>query len=1349
MNIDRTELSKAFNNFVSAGHGVVIGHPGAGKTHTLAKFCRACRDNGVSFLYLPVDKLGADTIAELRDVLGFSGDFVSYLRAQDTSTNDALSFLVIDAFDAARSEKSQRLFMNLIQTSMRDLPAHWRVIVSVRTYDARKSRDMLALFPCSSTENTHARFQLSGVRCRHFYIPLLDPCEVDSAASAIPGFRNTYSQISDSFRELLRTPFNLWLVEQLSTGKGVLSRLTAVNSEVELLTLFWKERVAKGIAADSRQVLATRTAQLMVDSRSMSVRKEKVYESSDDVPWRDLLSMGVLEEEERGGQRISFGHNILFDFAVSELLIEESPEALESFLAADHSRPLFLRPSLNYYFTSLWHSAPETFWAIFWHLIPNADPNLRLFARLLPTTVIARELLTPHQMGPLYKYREQKREAGDLAVLRLLQALKALGITRDNVWAPIFERLSQDCSDRFIGELATNVTDMQERMVDSTGEHRDAILASCGKAARNMLGWIWERRKAKDGKRFDGIGSIWLVPLVAKTFASDPAAARAVLEPVWALVNEETFPIDYLYRLTANITGILKSDSDFVAKTYEVVFAYNESSDAATNMGTPILPLTSNRRQDYRMCHYNLKDAFHEFLREEPDIACTAAVRCLTPYLLRSHVVPYLQDGKDINDTIKVFMFRDKEVRYVPDHCYIWAQTRYPEEPIEIADAVFTFLREKASIGDAETILGVIDVFCENIAGTYFWRELFSVGAEFPDVMVPLMWELTLSSSLQVENDTVHELGKFITAAAPVLSAASLLQIEHSLLALPSIATDEDNPNLYSRRRNRLLGCIGMEYLQEAESRHILEELMQNDSVPRNEPISKVESWSKPYSEKDDIEEHGVDLSLSENKAVFDSFEPLNRFTSEWQNKKPPQEAIDRALPLLNTAWEMYIQKGDREPKLIERLLTKCGECAETMARGIENQDTDQFRLCKDVLLQCANDKSPEPDEEYDSKYSHACWSPAPRNEAAQGLPWLAARSNNDSEIIAAIEKLTKDPVPSVRYLVTSDLFRTAWNYTDKFWEMVDALARSEQNNVVQYALCHTLSYAIQRDEAKACEILDRLVQPAFKDDEETELLDLMVSLVMGLYIVRDNEWAARVIDRILEKPRSFRKALHRAMLDALSYITPMHITIPEERPQAEKAQAWVFRGIDAASSELAVFTKMPTEEIDEKVQETIRSLYSSIDEVVMRFYFSAGLFERGQERPPVTEDQRKTFYEFIKPVLDRVIDVCDQNNGGLFSASTAHYFMELLNGVLVYDPKHVLALAHKVARIGTGGGYNLDSMAVREVVKLVESILANHRVDVRDGESLEDLLGILDIFSDVGWPDALKLVWRLDEVFR
>ena len=85
----------------------------------------------------------------------------------------------------------------------------------------------------------------------------------------------------------------------------------------------------------------------------------------------------------------------------------------------------------------------------------------------------------------------------------------------------------------------------------------------------------------------------------------------------------------------------------------------------------------------------------------------------------------------------------------------------------------------------------------------------------------------------------------------------------------------------------------------------------------------------------------------------------------------------------------------------------------------------------------------------------------------------------------------------------------------------------------------------------------------------------------------------------------------------------------------------------------------------------------------------------------------------------------------------------------LRYDPPGVLRLAADVVRASKPHGYNLDSLAMKEVVKLVEAIFADHRSEIQDPASISCLLNLLDAFVEAGWPDALQLVWRLDEIYR
>jgi len=76
----------------------------------------------------------------------------------------------------------------------------------------------------------------------------------------------------------------------------------------------------------------------------------------------------------------------------------------------------------------------------------------------------------------------------------------------------------------------------------------------------------------------------------------------------------------------------------------------------------------------------------------------------------------------------------------------------------------------------------------------------------------------------------------------------------------------------------------------------------------------------------------------------------------------------------------------------------------------------------------------------------------------------------------------------------------------------------------------------------------------------------------------------------------------------------------------------------------------------------------------------------------------------------------------------TAH-LLETLNGVIQYDPAVVIKLADDVCKASSRTGYQFDSLAIGEVVKLVEQSLADHK-DVLKDPSVANLLGdILDIF--------------------
>ena len=174
-------------------------------------------------------------------------------------------------------------------------------------------------------------------------------------------------------------------------------------------------------------------------------------------------------------------HNILFDYAISMLLIEDDPKHLERFIMEDPSRPLFLRPSLTYFFTRLWHyDDSSSFWKAFWHILPsNQSVHLRLVARLIPTNVIANEAYKVDQLTPLLeKLRNPaEKEIAKEAITRLLQSLQTLQIKRPVPWIDFFAQVSIHLYTDFAWDFANLTSDILGRAIET--QNAD-VIDTCG-----------------------------------------------------------------------------------------------------------------------------------------------------------------------------------------------------------------------------------------------------------------------------------------------------------------------------------------------------------------------------------------------------------------------------------------------------------------------------------------------------------------------------------------------------------------------------------------------------------------------------------------------------------------------------------------------------------------------------------------------------------------------------------------------------------------------------------------------------------------------------------------------------
>ena len=772
--INRTKLSNDLQDFALRGNGVVIGSPGVGKTYLLKELRRRLKSDGIPHLLIPIDRLGDGTDETLRRELSYEGDLIERLKSVPVLEKKAI--LLFDAFDAARDEQTRKRFLRLIRRAIQDLK-QWNIMVTVRTYDAKKSQELLDLFGNFDDAN-HSE----GILCRHFEIPPLNADEIRQAFDQILALESIYDKGSEDLKHLLENPFNLWLLDKILKTSREVPDFSQIHSEVQLLGLFWERRIKGKDDELHRRFLLEQVARRMVEEHSLSVRQYDVYKDLGlDNPtrqrtWEDLLSDEILTKVSSTGQRIAFSHNILFDYAISVLLIEDEPQKLEDFVLEDQSRPLFLRLSFSYFFTRLWYYDPERFWNAFWHILPsNQSVHLRLFARLIPTSVIANEAREIVDLTRFLEKLQNGEKIANEAMMQLLQSFRAMQIKPDPLWIDFFDQVSGHLHRKFAWDLATLTSEMFER---ATKNEETAVIDVCGGIGRKLLEWIWQERETSEDDWYNRLGSFWVVPLVAKTYGTNVEKSRALLEKVLELTQEDNFPIDFLTWLIEDIDKIWPHDPEFVGLTYRAVFAHHEASNQPTSMGSRIMPMTSTRRQDHSMCQYQLVEHFPNFLQAAPLAATQAVIQSLNSFIIDTHTFRDTQEGMTVKET---FDFRGKHAYFVED--YMW-EGRHTDEPIKMADTLFEFIAELAMSEDSR-LDSLLNVFRDNVWVAFFWKRLLKTATQFPEVFAPRLFELCIAKPIQTEDQASYELCAFLEAAAAEFTPEQRLQIEKSILELP------------------------------------------------------------------------------------------------------------------------------------------------------------------------------------------------------------------------------------------------------------------------------------------------------------------------------------------------------------------------------------------------------------------------------------------------------------------------------------------------------------------------------------------------------------------------------------
>ncbi len=323
-------------------------------------------------------------------------------------------------------------------------------MVSVRTFDAQKSRELIRLFPATGA---------SGVgQGKVVSIPVLNEQELLIALSSDAKLAALYQRCASDLRAILHVPFNLWLLEQIAASTAD-TDVSDLYTATELLTLFWQCRVHQEGSRDENEAILRRVVNDQVSSKQLVSLRTDVFAPELAEAWDQMFSANVLEDDSGTKNGVKFTHNILFDFAVAQLLIPDEPIRLAAFMAEDPARPLFLRPSLVYHFEDQFRRRSKRFWSNFFEACASKHPAMTPATRLILPTVLVTDGREIGDFQPLIDAVSAHEEYAATALTYVLQAIRAVDFARPeeqrkySLWAELLTRITSHLDEKFAWDV--------------------------------------------------------------------------------------------------------------------------------------------------------------------------------------------------------------------------------------------------------------------------------------------------------------------------------------------------------------------------------------------------------------------------------------------------------------------------------------------------------------------------------------------------------------------------------------------------------------------------------------------------------------------------------------------------------------------------------------------------------------------------------------------------------------------------------------------------------------------------------------------------------------------------------
>lgn len=348
------------------------------------------------------------------------------------------------------------------------------------------------------------------------------------------------------------------------------------------------------------------------------------------------------------------------------------------------------------------------------------------------------------------------------------------------------------------------------------------------------------------------------------------------------------------------------------------------------------------------------------------------------------------------------------------------------------------------------------------------------------------------------------------------------------------------------------------------------------------------------------------------------------------------------------------------------------------------------------------------------------------------------------------------DPEPAVRLQVAQNLQLLAVVSPDRMWEMGERIAQQETHSEI---IASYLNYALRpfiHSETDSCEkvlkILQARIHGEFDQDPNgrNDLLEAVGSLAMELYVRQGRalarmwleDWAGEP-ERVGALLNHFSSCLRGALFQRYAIKA-----CAEEYSACDRAQdclALILNSSTLVATEAYGVLQSDAVEAEKK---TAGLRYDAaelgIHHAMNQLYFGSGAHASDQHDSPGLPDAA-AMAKFLNDYEGELRLIARSRQ-----PSTLYYLIGLYGFLIPGNPVAVFEAIHAIL-LGRGEeeGYQYESLGNTAVVEILQRYIADYRLIFDDEGRRHRLVEILKVFSEVGWTDAMKLLYDLPDLLR